>query len=222
VRHCARREGGIAARSVAGLLLAVFGLVRVAAGPLAVPQQLLKDAAERLQQVLREDRLRRQDEVRHLYQVADQVLMPLVDMEQVARLVLGPYWRSATGAQKAAFAEAFKRLLIRTYASALREFGDWEIRFPALQVPLDVERTQIRAEVLRAGIAQPVTLEYRMSRRDGHWRAYDLKIEGISLVTNYRSSFAERIRHRGLDGLIAELVAMNERRARASTPHGGR
>jgi phospholipid transport system substrate-binding protein len=185
------------------------------------PRAPLQAAADRLQGVLHGQRDLASGDPGRLYRVADQVLMPLVDMDRVSSLVLGRQWRSASTAQKAAFAEQLKRLLVRTYATALREFGDWQVRFLPLRSAPQGGRVQVRAELLRASSAAPVALEYSMHWRGGRWLAYDLKIDGVSLVTNYRASFAERIRRKGLDGLIADLAQMNRSRASAG-PQGAR
>lgn len=197
-----------------GGLLVLFGLWLPQAGAtgLSEPQQVIQKTAQRLQQALREDRQRLIDDPGYIYRMVDQVLLPHVDMSRVSSLVLGRHWRKATAAQKQAFAEEFKRLLVRTYATALRELGDWRIEFPPLRMNPDAESVLVQSRMIRSG-AQPLAMDYRMYCKDGKWLAYDVKIEGISLITNYRSSFSRLIRQKGIGGLIEELAARNDEKA---------
>lgn len=127
----------------------------------------------------------------------------------MSRLVLGRYWRTASSRLQALFTAQFTRLLVRSYSAAIREAGEWEIRFLPIQPNSEDNRFVVPSEIVRSG-AQPVAVDYHMHLKDGRWLAYDLKIEGISLVTNYRSSFARINRQRGIDGLIAELQSKND------------
>ncbi len=173
------------------------------------PRQVIETISQRLQQVLEQNRERLKNDTAFLYRLADEIFLPHVDMSRVSSLVLGRSWRKATPAQKDAFILEFKHLLIRTYATAIRELGDWEIRMQA-QRPRTVKgRALVQTHVLRPG-AQPLAVDYQMHRSKGRWLAYDVKIESISLVTNYRSSFKRLIRQKGIDGLIEELAALND------------
>jgi phospholipid transport system substrate-binding protein len=180
------------------------------AGTPGDPGEVIQTTADRLHQVLRQTPGDARDPAR-AYRLADEILMPHVDMERVSSLVLGRYWRSASADQKQAFATTFKRLLVRTYATALQELGDWEMRFLPVQLQPGGEQALVQTQLLRAG-APPMAVDYSMHRRDGRWLAYDLRIEGISLVTNYRSSFARLIQSKGIAGLIAELQARENTR----------
>jgi phospholipid transport system substrate-binding protein len=193
-------------------LCALFGLgwlaASAAAEGLAEPQQVIRDTSQRLRTILLEDRQQLTDDPTYLYRLADEVFLPHVDMGRVSSLVLGKHWRKATPAQKRAFAEQFKHMLVRTYATALRELGDWEIRFLPLRMQPGEKRVVVQTMVSRPG-GPPVAIDYRMYLSDDSWRAYDVKIEGISLITNYRSNFASLIRQKGIGGLIEELDARN-------------
>lgn len=199
-------------------LFVVFGLgllvTQVGASELSGPQQVIRNTSERLRATLIEDRQRLTDDPAYLYRMADEVFLPHVDMARVSSLVLGKHWRKATPEQKQAFAEQFKRMLVRTYATALHELGDWEVRFPPLRMQPGEKRVLVQTQLIRTG-AQPVAVDYSMYRKDGHWLAYDVKIEGVSLVTNYRSSFSRLIRQKGIGGLIEELAARNEDRVQS-------
>lgn len=202
-----------------GGLLTLFGLgyylPRAVAGELPEPQRVIQETAVRLQEVLREERDRLIHDPGYVYRLAGEVFLPHVDMYRVSSLVLGRHWRTATAAQKRAFAREFERLLVRTYATALRELGDWEIEFLRLRMKPGTGNVLVRSRLIRAG-APPVAVDYRMYRKDGSWLAYDVKIEGVSLITNYRSSFSRLIRQKGIGALIGELAARNGEKAPAA------
>ncbi len=206
-------------RYLFGGLLAFIGLglylPQAGAGGLPEPQRVIQETAERLQEVLREERKRLIDDPGYVYRLADEVFLPHVDMSRVSSLVLGRHWRTATVAQKHAFAEEFKQLLVRTYATALRELGDWEVEFPRLRMKPGAQSVLVQSRLIREG-AQPVAVDYRMYRKDDRWLAYDVKVEGVSLITNYRSSFSRLIRQKGIGALIEELAARNDEKTPAA------
>jgi len=185
----------------------LFGLCLVAqAGAYgqAGPQQVIQDTSEQLRVSLQGNRQRLVDEPEYAYRLADEVFLPHVDMGQVSSLVLGKHWRKATPEQ-----QQFKRMLVRTYATALRELGDWEVDFLPLRTQPGEDRVVVQTLMTREG-APPVAMDYRMHQKDGRWLAFDVSVEGVSLITNYRTSFSRLIRQKGIDGLIKELTARNE------------
>ena len=173
------------------------------------PQQVIQDTSERLRVILQENKQRLVDEPEYVYRLADEVFVPHVDMERVSSLVLGKHWRRATPEQKQAFSDQFKRMLVRTYATALRELGDWKVDFLPMRTQPGEKRVLVQTLMTRSG-APPVAMDYRMHQKDGHWLAFDVSVEGVSLITNYRASFSRLIRQKGIDGLIKELAARNE------------
>jgi phospholipid transport system substrate-binding protein len=195
-------------------LLAVLALSgpRVGAEELNAAQRVILEVSDRVQTVLVESGERLASDPDYVYELVDEVLLPHVDMERVSSLILGRHWRQATPEQRQGFMREFKRMLVRTYATALHEVDAWEIRFPPSRGEPRESGFLVQTQLVRAG-AQPVAVDYQMHLRDGRWRAYDVKIEGISLITNYRSSFARLIQTRGMDGLIDELAQTNARKA---------
>lgn len=194
------------------LVLLVWTLPLAAEPGLSPPQQVIERVSDGLRQVLREDRDRLANDPQYVYQVVDELLVPHVDLGRSSALALGPIWREASPAQREAFAEEFKRMLVRTYATAVDELGEWQIQFlPTPQAP-DQERALVRTRIQRGG-GQPISVDYRMVHRNGHWLAYDVSIEGVSLLVNYRSTLVRLARERGVDGMIEELARHNLERA---------
>ena len=181
---------------------------------LAPPQKLIKDTSEEMIRILEQDRQKLIDDPEHVYRLATDILVPHVDMYRVSRLVLGKYWRRASREQRLRFSKEFRRMLVRTYASALKQFrGQADIDFLPMRDAPGADNVIVNTKIAHAG-AQPVSVSYRMHLRRGQWLVYDVKVEGVSLVTNYRSSFSHQIRQKGLDHLILRIAELNQRRVR--------
>ncbi len=191
------------------LLLAVIG--PPAAAELTPPQRVIAEVSDELLRVLREDRGLLERDPGYVHRLVDEVFLPNLDFERACALVLGPFWRQATPAQRDGFADAFKTLLIQSYASALNRLSAWEIRYPPMPPSTNGERVLVPTEILQPG-RTPVSVDYRMARKGDRWVAYDVLVEGVSLLAAYRSQFTSLARAKGLDGLIAELEARNATR----------
>jgi len=174
------------------------------------PQALVRDTSERMLAVLRAQREQLEKHPERIYDLVNEIVIPHFDFSRISRWVLGKYWRQATPEQRRRFENEFRTLLVRTYATSLLEFIDDQFRYPPVRMKPGAKRVTVRTDVIRRG-GQPVRIEYRLFRgRDG-WKAYDVLVEGVSLVANYRSSFAEEIRKSGLDALIARLAEHNRK-----------
>ncbi len=193
-----------------GLILLLLPGVTVATKVGDDPHALVKETSERMLSILREQReqLKRNPEL--IYGLVDDIVIPHFDFTRMSRWVLGKYWRQATPEQRQRFANEFRTLLVKTYATSLLEFIDDEFKYPPLRMKPDAKRVTVRTDVIRGGAA-PVRIEYRLFKGKGGWKAYDVLVEGVSLVANYRSSFAEEIRQGGLDKLIARLAEHNSK-----------
>ncbi|WP_428606322.1 MlaC/ttg2D family ABC transporter substrate-binding protein [Sedimenticola sp.] len=195
------------------LMLLVCLPLAVAAEELTGPQQVIQRISDQLQQVLMDNQQQLQDDPALVYRLANDVLVPNIDFGHVSSLVLGKYWRRATDEQKQAFSRQFQRLLVRTYSTAFKEFQGWEISYTPLRMNEGDDDVAVHTQVKRTG-APPVDVVYRMHIKDGDWKAYDVKIEGISLVTNYRTSFAKEVRRSGMRGLIDRITELNDSRVK--------
>jgi len=192
------------------LLLFAFtgGLPAWGSADLSPPQQVVERVSERLMRVLREDRELLERDPTSVYRLVDELLLPNVAVDRASVLALGPVSRQTTPAQREAFAEEFKKMLIRTYATAVDELSEWEIRYLPIDLTPEQRETTVRTRILRPG-GKPIAVDYRMLRRDGRWLAYDVSIEGVSLLINYRSTFVRLAREKGIDGLIQHLAEHN-------------
>ena len=202
------------------ILLAILTFVALIGAPAwtvaepVAPDKVIQGVSEQLLKVLEVEQERLQSDPAYVYRLANEVLVPHVDFVRVSGLALGKHWRRATKQQREAFIQQFQRLLVRTYSTAMHEFAGFDIRYLPLRMAEGERKVAVRTQILRAESAAPVEVIYSMHLKKGSWMAYDVKIDGISLITNYRSSFSREIRRAGMDGLIRKLTAMNDKRAK--------
>ncbi|MCC7258821.1 MAG: ABC transporter substrate-binding protein [Gammaproteobacteria bacterium] len=141
---------------------------------------------------------------RELYALIDRELLPKFDTDYAGRLVLGKSWRNATPEQRRRFVDAFYNFLLRSYASAVLKFDENQVKiFPARTPPTD-GRTVVETE-MRTSDGSTVPVNYAMRSTPAGWKAYDVRIEGVSYVQNYRNQFNAEIAAKGLDALIGRL-----------------
>ena len=143
-----------------------------------------------------------------LLQVINAKVLPHFDFESMTSLAMGQNWRTATPEQKKQLVDAFRTLLVRTYASALATYSDQKFDFRPLRAkPTDTD-VVVQVRVLQPG-SQPVPIDYSMEKTPSGWKAYDVSVGGVSLVANYRTEFATVVRSSGIDGLIRDLQVKN-------------
>ncbi len=179
------------------------------------PVQLLERTSQQVIDVLRKDRDLLQSEPDRIYKIVDQYILPHLDDVTMAKLALGKNWRKASKEQKIKFVDEFRNLLVRTYSKSLTEFKDQEIKFFPLKLAADAHKTSVKAEVIQPG-GPSIPLAYRMRVKNNAWKVYDIKVDGISLVTSYRGTFTQEIRKSGIDGLIKYLRGKNGDKSKQS------
>jgi phospholipid transport system substrate-binding protein len=144
--------------------------------------------------------------------LVDKIVLPHFDFYKMSSRVLGKYWRRASDEQKEKFTKEFRILLVRTYAKALVDNMDQTIDYMPVHAPENAEDVTVKTEIPQQG-SFPLPIDYSMYLTNGEWKVYDVEIDGISLVINYRTTFANEIRQAGLDKLIAKLSSRNEQAA---------
>ena len=175
------------------------------------PQAIVKDASDRMLQALKDNQAEIEADPTVVYGLVDEILLPNFDFNKMSKLALGKNWRKADDAQRERFTNEFRLLLVRTYTTAMLEYTDEEIAFLPLRGDLSKKKVKVDMEIIqKGGPSIPMALSMFQNKQDA-WKVYDVKIDGISLVTNYRSTFAQEIRKGGMDGLIENLAARNEK-----------
>lgn len=194
------------------MLFSMIGLSSFAvAEEMPVPQALVKASSDKMMQSLRDNKAQLEADPDFIYGLVTDVLMPHFDFEKMAKLALGKNWRGLSAAQQIRFTDEFRLLLIRTYSTAMLEYSDQEIRFLPFRDDVKTKRVQVDMDIIqKGGPAIPMSLSLYQNKND-EWKVYDVKIDGISLVTNYRSTFATEIRNDGINNLIERLASKNEK-----------
>ena len=142
---------------------------------------------------------------------AENYAMPYFDFERMTALAVGNPWRSASAAQRKDLTEQFKTLLIRTYSGTMLQYKNAKVNvLNNPQVNRGGQEVVVRAEVQQPG-KQKVNIDFTTYQSGSKYRAYNVAIEGASLVTVYRNQFGETIRTKGIDGLITDLKAKNSK-----------
>jgi phospholipid transport system substrate-binding protein len=195
---------------IIGLLLLAFSVLTYADN--VAPDVLVKTTTVDVTTILKRDRAVLLNDSQKLYALIDAKVLPHFDFNQMTMLAVGRYWRQATPAQQQALIKEFRTLLVRTYANALAEFNNQVIEFKPFNMAANATDTTVQTQVKQPG-AQPIPIDYSMEKTDAGWKVYDVSIDGVSLVTNYRSSFATEIRNSGIDGLIHTLAGRNQQNA---------
>jgi phospholipid transport system substrate-binding protein len=184
------------------------------------PHQMLEGLTEELFDVLEAEQGAIELKHERLFELVEQVLLPHVDLAVMSRYVLGKHWRTASPDQRQQFSNEFKNLMVRFYISALLDdpeelkelLGNRATLISYLPVETDdsTRKSRVRAEVHLPNGGPDVPVSFSLFRKEGKWMMYDVNVDGISLVSNYRSSFSTEMRRDGIDKLIERLATRNE------------
>jgi phospholipid transport system substrate-binding protein len=195
----------IAAALLLAVALACAPVLRAASN--ITPLELVQDTSSRMLAALKDEQEAIRKDSGRLYQLVSTIVLPYFDFERMSQWVLGKNWRTATPDQRARFVEQFRNLLVRTYGTALSEYADEKIVYLPFAGDLSAPTVTVRTEIEQGGSTIPIA--YSMYRSRDGWKVYDVAISGVSLVTNYRSSFGNIIREKGMDSLIRQLAEKN-------------
>jgi phospholipid transport system substrate-binding protein len=172
--------------------------------PGPAPQELIEESAQAMLEALDADREAYQKDAAKVRALVDRVLLPHFDTDYSAMLVLGKHWRTASPEQRKRFVEAFYQSLLSKYGAALASFTGENLTMLPFRGDLASGRATVRTEVTTSdGTRVPVNYSMRATQ-DG-WKAWDVTIEGISYVKNFRTDFGAEIDQRGLDAVIERL-----------------
>ncbi len=192
------------------MALALLGVTLLAGGELRAqdgagnPTAIIETAVDELSAALEGRKLQLSENRDELYEVIDRILLPRFDRRYAAQLVLGRYWRSASEEQQERFIKAFYQALMQRYADGVLEFDEDRVEILPYRGGDDDRRTTVRTEVkLDDGTEVPVN--YGLVKRSDGWKVYDVTIEGISYVRNFRTELNSEIASKGLENVIQRL-----------------
>lgn len=184
------------------------------------PDMLVRTTTQEVITILKQDKELQHGNLAKVHQLVEAKILPHFDFNRMTQLALGKHWPRATAKQKQSLVTEFRNLLVRTYSSSLTAFTDQVIEFKPLAMKPGETDVTVRSEILQPG-GQPIPINYSMYKTAFGWKVYDVTIDGVSLVTNYRASFASTIRQSGIDGLIKTLAAQSARGEAMPVPRNG-
>ncbi len=176
------------------------------------PARLVRNTAEYVLGQVRARKAELERNTAGIYELVEKEVVPHFDFRRMVRSAVGRYWRRASEAQKQKLADEFRELLVRSYATMLLGYSDEQIEYLPFHARPGDRRVVVRTRVRTRDGAPPVPIDYRLYRnRNGEWKVYDVVVDGVSLVSNYRASFANEIRKGGIEGLIRSLAEHNRK-----------
>jgi phospholipid transport system substrate-binding protein len=179
------------------LLIFLFSFSLSASGKVT-PSERIKETVDQVLTVLQDDSLGRQDRRDRV----KQIVRKRFDYESMSQVILGKNWRKATKPQREQFITLFRELLEQTYYSAIDSYNNQSVRMGRERIK--EKRANVQTYIIAAN--KELAVSYKMRFRNDDWYAYDVAVEGVSLVSNYRTSFNNLVKNEGMEGLLAELA----------------
>lgn len=173
------------------------------------PDVLVRTVTNDVLEVVRTDKDIQSGNVRKAVELAEVKVLPHFDFVHMTRLAVGKAWRNASPEQQKSLVDEFRTLLVRTYSKAFVEYRNQVIEFKPFKMQPGDSDVLVRTVVNQSG-GKPVQIDYNLDKTEHGWKVYDIAVAGVSLVTNYRSSFVQEVSAGGIDGLIASLRAKNK------------
>ncbi len=193
--------------TITGVLFGLVPISKAIAADLLAPQIAIESVSIKLKAKLQDKSFIKDFSQVNIF--VEDIIKPHMDFGRISALVLGKLWKKTTKDEKARFKQEFQILLVRTYSRAFVDFKEWSVRFLPLTLKEGQKKTIVKTEILQPGV-QPLGVNYRMILSRGSWKVYDIMIEGVSLVTNYRTSIKNEFKKSGsMSALIEQLAKRN-------------
>ena len=180
------------------------------------PDEFIRQLSQIVLDRIRQDSDLRAGDLRRISRFVDESVMPFVDFERMTALAVGRGWRQASPEQQRQLMAEFRVLLVRTYAGAVSQVKDQQIRLKPQRPTTEDGDAIVRSEIVSTR-GEPIQIDYRMTRTPSGWKIYDLNVLGVWLVESYRNQFAQEVSTKGIDGLIRSLSERNRQFAQAKS-----
>ena len=188
--------------------LVMLCMAGVAQAEMVAPDELIKATAQDVLTIVKQDKDIQAGNQKKILALVDAKVLPHFDFTRMTQLAMGKHWRTATNEQKQALVTEFRNMLVRTYTKAFTVYRDQAIEMKPLKMADDATEVTVKTTINKPG-ATPVPVDYAMRKTSAGWKAFDVSIEGISMVNSYRGTFASEIQENGIDGLIKTLADKN-------------
>lgn len=193
---------------ISGLLVAWLFVFPAAATAEVGPDTLVDNTAQEVLSIVRQDKELRAGNMTKILDLVEAKVLPHFNFTRMTRLAMGKNWNKATPEQQEELVKEFRTLLVRTYSNALSTYSDYKITVEPLRSKAGDTDTTVKTKVMQDS-GQPVDIDYSMEKTGDGWKVYDVTVAGVSLVTNYRSTFNSQVREGGVEKLLKTLTDKN-------------
>ncbi|MDP1717745.1 MAG: ABC transporter substrate-binding protein [Burkholderiales bacterium] len=197
------------------LLAACVAAGAVRAAEFQAPDVLAKSVTDEVMAIILADKDIQSGNQKKVLDLVEAKVVPHFNFARMAQLAMGKNWRQASAEQQKALTNEFRTLLVRTYTAAFTSYKNQTVEYRPLRLAPDETDTVVKS-LIKQPSGQPIAIDYGMEKTDKGWKVYNVKIEGISLVENYRNTFNSEVQKNGVDGLIKSLAEKNKVLAQAS------
>lgn len=203
----------------------IFGvLMCLAAGvvdaEVIAPDALIKNTVQEVIAIIKADKDIQSGDQKKIIALVDAKVLPNFDFSRMTQLAVGKYWRTATPEQKQSLVTEFRNMLVRTYTKVFTVYRDQTVEVKPPRMATDDTEVTVKTVISKPG-SQPILVDYEMKKSDSGWKAFDISIDGVSMVMSYRGTFATQIQASGIDGLIKMLSDKNVNAADVAQVKGG-
>ena len=196
-------------KSLFSLVLGLFLLSTSVYAQEDTPDALIKKVTDDVLTIVRQDKDIQNGNAKKAIELVEAKVIPHFNFQRMTSLAMGKDWNKATPEQKTQLTEEFKTLLVRTYSNALTGYKDQAVRYKPTKMQSGDTDVVVKTEVVQSG-SKPIQLDYSMEKQAGGWKVYDVIVAGVSLVTNYRSTFAQEVSANKIEGLIKMIADKNK------------
>jgi toluene tolerance family protein len=189
-----------------------FSLLMIAPSAFAQedsPDAMIKSVTEEVLSIVRQDKDIQSGNTQKAINLVETKVLPHFNFQRMTSLAVGRDWNKANAEQKKRLTEEFKTLLVRTYSNALTGYRNQTVRYRPTRMQAGDTEVVVKSEILQPG-NKPIQLQYSVEKQNEGWKVYDVVVAGVSLVSNYRSTFNQEVSANGIDGLIKMLVDKNQ------------
>ncbi len=175
------------------------------------PEQIVEETSAEVLRVVNEEADRIKSQPGYVNQLIDELIIPIIDLQAMGKLILGKHWKTASDEQRSRFIEEFKSMLTRTYAKSIADYGHAKVAVLSPKAKKQGKYYTVDTE-LDLGSGIPLQVAYVFRQTDNTWKVFDLRIDGLSLIKNFRTSFSQEISETSLDALLERLANTNAKK----------
>jgi phospholipid transport system substrate-binding protein len=196
------------------IIAALVFLSGAAHAEMLAPDVLINTTVQDVIAVVKQDKDIQAGNQKKILALVDAKVLPHFDFARMTKLAVGKHWRTATAEQQQALITEFRNMLVRTYTKAFTVYRDQTVELKPFKMAKEATEVTVKSMITKQG-SQPVAVDYEMEKTTDGWKAFDISIDGVSMVTSYRGSFATQIEQSGIDGLIKTISDKNKNAATA-------